>query len=143
MGYNKDLIFPNEARDALVRKAVRTSIIDPNAAPAKDGDNGGSGILVASRRKHYVLTAYHCIKEYAKEVILVQWKDEKGNFHKIGVRGIVSKDEKEDWAILEVGVTKKRHTIWKYPLGSRGCDIQESTIRICGLSRLRKKRTSF
>lgn len=118
MGYNQDLIFPNEARDTLVRKAVRTSIIDPNAAPVKDGDNGGSGILVASRRKHYVLTAYHCIKEYAKEAILVQWKDEKGNFRKIGVRGIVSKDDKEDWAILEVESPKNGIRYDNIPLGA-------------------------
>ncbi|MGM9794706.1 MAG: trypsin-like peptidase domain-containing protein [Candidatus Aphodosoma sp.] len=102
MGYAPNLIFPNEARDNLARKAVRTSIIDPNAAPVADGENGGSGILVASRRKHYVLTACHCIKDADKEAILVQWKDSDGIFHKIAVKCVLSKDEKEDWAILEV-----------------------------------------
>ena len=102
MGYNQNLIFPNEERDNLVRKAVRTSIINPDAEPVADGNDGGSGILVASRRKHYVLTACHCIKDNAKEAILVQWKDQKGNFHKIAVTEIVSKNKEEDWAILEV-----------------------------------------
>lgn len=118
MGYNQDLIFPNEARDTLVRKAVRTSIIDPNAAPVKDGENGGSGILVASRRKHYVLTAYHCIRENVKEAILVQWKDAKGNFHKIAVRTILSKNQEEDWAILEVESPKNGIRYNNIPLGA-------------------------
>ena len=102
MGYNQNLIFPNKERDNLARKAVRTSIINPCAEPVADGVNGGSGILVASRRKYYVLTAYHCIKGSAKDAILVQWKDLIGNFHKIAVNRIVSKNEEEDWAILEV-----------------------------------------
>lgn len=102
MGYNQNLIFPNKEKDNLARKAVRTSIINPDAEPVTDGENGGSGILVASRRKHYVLTAYHCIKNNAKEAILVQWKDCDGIFHKIAVKCVLSKDEKEDWAVLEV-----------------------------------------
>lgn len=102
MGYNQNLIFPNKEKDNLARKAVRISIINPDAEPVTDGENGGSGILVASRRKHYVLTAYHCIKDNAKEAILVQWKDCAGHFNKLAVKDVVSKDEKEDWAILEV-----------------------------------------
>ena len=33
---------------------------------------------------------------------MVQWKDIDGIFHKIEVKCVLSKDEKEDWAILEV-----------------------------------------
>ena len=63
----------------LDRIAVRTSLVNPaDPAPCQDGCNKGSGLLIGTKRKWYVLTAKHCVRDKKKEEILVQLKNEDG-----------------------------------------------------------------
>lgn len=86
----------------LDRIAVRTSLVNPaDPAPCQDGSNKGSGLLIGSKRKWYVLTAKHCVRDRKKEEILVQLKNEDGTFRRLNVYD-VKRDDSEEWALLEV-----------------------------------------
>ena len=93
----------------LDRIAVRTSLVNPaDSAPCQDGSNKGSGLLIGTKRKWYVLTAKHCVRDKKKEEILVQLKNEDGTVRRLNVYD-VKRDDAEEWALLEV--ERPRHKV--------------------------------
>lgn len=63
----------------------------------------GSGVIVHSNDKFYVLTAYHCVGDNIIENIVIEkQKDYKSAFEKINIISKVEFDKTNDWILLEI-----------------------------------------
>jgi hypothetical protein len=86
------------ALELIKKSCVRVSVVENNTSIKQ-----GSGVILHSDGKFYVLTAYHCIEENSIETIIIEkQKDYKSEFEKIKVISKVEFDETNDWILLEI-----------------------------------------
>jgi hypothetical protein len=86
------------ALELIKKSCVKISIV-VNGSPVKQG----SGVLVYSNEKFYVLTAYHCVGENNIENIIIEKQETyKSDFEKINILSKVEFDKTNDWILLEV-----------------------------------------
>jgi len=86
------------ALELIKKSCVRVSVVVDNNTTKQ-----GSGVLVHSNGKFYVLTAYHCIGEYEIENIIIEkQRDYKSEFEKINIISKVECDVINDWVLLEI-----------------------------------------
>lgn len=86
------------ALELIKKSCVRVSVVIND-----DVVKQGSGVIVHSEKKFYVLTAYHCIGENdIANIIIEKQKDYKSEFDKIEILAQVEFDEINDWILFEV-----------------------------------------
>lgn len=86
------------AIELIKKSCVKISIV-------KDGEtiNQGSGVIVHSDDKFYVLTAYHCVDDYNIENIIIERQEHyNSDFDKIEIISKVEFDKDNDWILFEV-----------------------------------------
>jgi hypothetical protein len=86
------------ALELIKKSCVKVSVVIDDTAVKQ-----GSGVIVYSDKKFYVLTAFHCIGENdIKNIIIEKQKDYKSEFEKIEILSQVEFDKTNDWILFEV-----------------------------------------
>jgi len=86
------------ALELIKKSCVKISVII-NGTLVKQG----SGVIVHSNDKFYVLTAYHCIDDnIIGNIVIERQKNYKSEFEKINIISKVEFDETNDWILFEV-----------------------------------------
>jgi hypothetical protein len=86
------------ALELIKKSCVKISVVIDGTAIKQ-----GSGVILHSDGKFYVLTAYHCAEANSIENILIERQENyKSEFEKIKILSLVESDETNDWMLFEV-----------------------------------------
>ena len=86
------------AIELIKKSCVKISVVI-DGTPIKQG----SGVILHSAGKFYVLTAYHCVEANSTENILIERQENyNSEFEKIKILSLIESDKTNDWALFEV-----------------------------------------
>jgi hypothetical protein len=89
------------AIELIKKSCVKISVVIDETAVKQ-----GSGVIVHSDGKFYVLTAYHCVGANSiKNILIERQENYKSKFEKIKILSLVESDETNDWVLFEVDYT--------------------------------------